>query len=71
MPHRDVADACYASLLATYPCWEQNQMGEARMDIIESEIAYLGFHDSESYGLVWKVSLWARELVTSTPEHEG
>lgn len=33
----------------------QSEMGEARMDIINSEIAYLGFHDSESYGLTWKV----------------
>ena len=30
-------------------------MGEARMDIEDSEMAYLGFHDSESYGLTWKV----------------
>lgn len=35
----------------------QNEMGEARMDVIDSEIAYLGFHDSESYGLTWKVRL--------------
>lgn len=28
---------------------------ESRMDIIDSEISYLGFYDSESYGLVWKV----------------
>lgn len=33
----------------------QTEMGEARMDIINSEMAYLGFHDSESYGLTWKV----------------
>ena len=29
--------------------------GEARMDIEDSEMAYLGFHDGESYGLTWKV----------------
>lgn len=29
--------------------------GESRMDVIDSEIGYLGFHESESYGLVWKV----------------
>eukprot|EP00903_Cladosiphon_okamuranus_P019297 g17738.t1 len=29
--------------------------GEARMDVIDSEIAYLGYYESESYGLVWKV----------------
>ena len=33
----------------------QNTMGEARMDIESSEIGYLGFQDSESYGLTWKV----------------
>lgn len=30
-------------------------MGEARMDIVNSEMAYLGHYDSESYGLTWKV----------------
>lgn len=34
----------------------QSEMGEARMDVIDSEIAYLGYYESESYGLVWKVS---------------
>src|SRR5262249_2391222 len=29
---------------------------ESRMDITNSEIAYLGTDDSEAYGLVWKVS---------------
>ena len=33
----------------------KNTMGEARMDIEDSEMAYLGFHDGESYGLTWKV----------------
>lgn len=33
----------------------KSNMGEARMDIEDSEMAYLGFHDSESYGLTWKV----------------
>ncbi|MCL5097153.1 MAG: right-handed parallel beta-helix repeat-containing protein [Candidatus Omnitrophica bacterium] len=28
---------------------------ESRMDIINSEVCYLGFHGSEAYGLVWKV----------------
>lgn len=35
----------------------KNNMGEARMDIEMSEIAYLGYAASESYGLTWKVSL--------------
>ncbi|CAM9404971.1 unnamed protein product [Laminaria digitata] len=30
-------------------------MGEARMDIEDSEMAYLGYHGSERYGLTWKV----------------
>ena len=34
----------------------KNDMGEARMDIEDSEMAYLGFHGSESYGLTWKVT---------------
>ena len=33
----------------------KNTMGEARMDIIDSEIGYLGYYASESYGLTWKV----------------
>lgn len=27
------------------------------MDVIDSEVGYLGYHASESYGLVWKVSV--------------
>ena len=33
----------------------KNNMGEARMDIEDSEMAYLGYHKAESYGLSWKV----------------
>lgn len=33
----------------------RNNYGEARMDIENSEMGYLGFHDGESYGLTWKV----------------
>ena len=33
----------------------KKEMGEARMDIEDSEMGYLGYHDSESYGLTWKV----------------
>jgi parallel beta-helix repeat protein len=29
---------------------------ESRMDIVDSEVAYLGFDRAESYGLVWKVA---------------
>ena len=36
----------------------KKDMGEARMDIEDSEMGYLGYHDSESYGLTWKVGPW-------------
>lgn len=29
---------------------------ESRMDIQDSEVCYLGYHEAESYGLVWKVN---------------
>ena len=32
----------------------KKEMGEARMDIEDSEMGYLGYHGSESYGLTWK-----------------
>lgn len=28
---------------------------ESRMDIVDSDVGYLGSHDAEAYGLVWKV----------------
>lgn len=34
----------------------KNMMGEARMDIVKSEMGYLGYHDTESYGMTWKVT---------------
>eukprot|EP00904_Undaria_pinnatifida_P005816 jgi/Undpi1/2364/HiC_scaffold_13.g05747.m1 len=44
----------------------KNTMGEARMDIVDSEMAYLGYHDSESYGLTWKVRGFCKDK--SNPE---
>lgn len=35
----------------------KSDMGEARMDIVKSEIGYLGYAASESYGLTWKVRI--------------
>lgn len=35
----------------------KNDMGECRMDIVSSEMGYLGYYDSESYGLTWKVMM--------------
>ena len=33
----------------------KSNMGEARMDIEDSEMGYLGYQGSEAYGLTWKV----------------
>lgn len=33
----------------------KNNMGESRMDVQNSEIAYLGYEESESWGLSWKL----------------
>lgn len=48
---------CVSEKAATVECEGQakNDMGECRMDIINSEMGYLGHFDSESYGLTWKV----------------
>jgi mannuronan 5-epimerase len=32
-----------------------SSLGESRMDVIDSEVGYLGYNASESYGLAWKV----------------
>lgn len=34
---------------------EDGSAEESRMDIIDSEIRYLGYHAAEAYGIVWKV----------------
>ena len=44
----------------------KKDMGEARMDIEDSEMGYLGYHGSESYGLTWKVSLVIADLERQT-----
>ncbi|CAM9666932.1 unnamed protein product, partial [Laminaria digitata] len=41
-------------------------MGEARMDIEDSEMAYLGYQGSERYGLTWKVRGFCKD--GSNPE---
>lgn len=33
----------------------QNDMGECRMDIVDSTVAYFGYDETESYGITWKV----------------
>lgn len=37
---------------------------ESRMDVIDSDIGYLGSHDAEAYGMVWKV-------IESPTDHYG
>ncbi|CAN0170231.1 unnamed protein product, partial [Hapterophycus canaliculatus] len=44
----------------------KNDMGEARLDIIDSEINHLGYYESESYGLTYKVRGFCTDL--SNPE---
>ncbi|CAN0251238.1 unnamed protein product [Ectocarpus fasciculatus] len=44
----------------------KNDMGEARMDIIDSEVNHLGWYDSESYGISYKVRGFCKDL--SNPE---
>eukprot|EP00752_Nemacystus_decipiens_P009061 g8090.t1 len=44
----------------------KNEMGECRMDLINSEFGYMGWFDSESYGLTWKVRGFCQDL--SNPE---
>lgn len=33
----------------------QKDMGECRMDIVDSELGYLGYDSTEAYGVTWKV----------------
>eukprot|EP00903_Cladosiphon_okamuranus_P009971 g9457.t1 len=40
----------------------QKQRGECRMDMIKSEIAYLGYDATESYGITWKVRGLCKDL---------
>eukprot|EP00903_Cladosiphon_okamuranus_P019666 g18077.t2 len=40
----------------------KKEMGECRMDIIKSEMAYLGYFESESYGITWKVRGFCKDL---------
>ena len=46
----------------------KKNMGEARMDIEDSEMGYLGYHGSESYGLTWKVRQEQRGLPCTISE---
>ena len=35
---------------------DQSTPHESRMDVIDSDVGYLGYHAAESYGLTWKVN---------------
>eukprot|EP00752_Nemacystus_decipiens_P009493 g8487.t1 len=55
---------CVSEKLTGETCDGQakNEMGECRMDIINSEMGYMGWFDSESYGLTWKVRGFCKDL---------
>eukprot|EP00752_Nemacystus_decipiens_P017643 g15814.t1 len=55
---------CVSEKLTNVTCDGQakNDRGECRMDIINSEMGYMGWHDSESYGLTWKVRGFCKDL---------
>eukprot|EP00903_Cladosiphon_okamuranus_P017823 g16402.t1 len=44
----------------------KNNMGESRLDILDSEINHLGYYESESYGLAYKVRGFCKD--NSNPE---
>ena len=48
---------CVSEFESAVNCTGQplNDFGECRMDIISSEMGWMGWMDSESYGLTWKV----------------
>lgn len=33
----------------------REDMGECRMDMVDSELAHMGYEETESYGITWKV----------------
>eukprot|EP00752_Nemacystus_decipiens_P013622 g12080.t1 len=49
-----------------HDCIDTSEMGECRMDIINSEMGYMGYYASESYGLTWKVRGFCTD--SSNPE---
>ena len=60
--------SCISEVLTGETCLgnAKNDMGECRMDIFNSEIAYLGYHASESWGLSYKVRGFCKDK--SNPE---
>ncbi|CAM9728081.1 unnamed protein product, partial [Discosporangium mesarthrocarpum] len=49
--------SCVSEILSGETCigTAKKERGECRMDIVDSEIGYMGYKASESYGLTWKV----------------
>ncbi|CAM9805394.1 unnamed protein product, partial [Discosporangium mesarthrocarpum] len=49
--------SCISEVLDNMTCTSRakKDKGECRMDILRSELGYLGYQESESYGLTWKV----------------
>lgn len=48
----------------------KSDMGEARMDIEETEVAYLGYKASESWGVSWKIRGLCNDL-SNEDDYEG
>ena len=48
----------------------KNNMGESRMDIKDSEISYLGYNGSESWGISWKIRGLCNDL-SNEDEYSG
>lgn len=58
----DASETCQGSA--------KNNMGEARMDVENCEIAYLGYEESESWGLSWKLRGICNDK-TNRDQYEG
>ncbi|CAM9775659.1 unnamed protein product, partial [Sphacelaria rigidula] len=57
---------CVSEVMSENADCAKNDLGECRMDIINSEMGDLGWFDAESYGLTWKVRGFCPDL--SNPE---
>ncbi|CAN0304316.1 unnamed protein product, partial [Ectocarpus sp. 4 AP-2014] len=53
---------CVSEVLTGADTCAKNDMGECRMDIIDSEMGYLGYDASEAYGITWKVRGFCSDL---------
>ncbi|CAM9685419.1 unnamed protein product [Ectocarpus fasciculatus] len=53
---------CVSEVLTGQATCAKGNMGECRMDIIDSEMGYLGYAASEAYGITWKVRGFCSDL---------